>query len=236
MSEARLAEFEAFQATANYVGYRTDTEETPQGNLEPVYVAADPVQVLSGAKILAGYLCDGLSNERAGLIQVGAWEVDHYYPATFQTRVATNYFGGTLVGCEVLTSPAHVASRTSLLLEAIARESYSSQQMARLYRRRKHVLEDKAAEATANRAMADAATFLDAHFFRVFPHAMLSEEGIVMLQWRSGDRGTLLMFSGDGFVTYSSHGPDRDYISNSEEFPILNGLSPEAIKAISELS
>jgi hypothetical protein len=53
---------------------------------------------------------------------------------------------------------------------------------------------------------------------------MISDDGIVMLQWRSADRGVLLIFTADGTASYSIKRAGGLYSTNREEFPLSDDL------------
>lgn len=90
--------------------------------------------------------------------------------------------------------------------------SKSEEAIKNLFNRRCNALEDDNARLVALRAMTDAVKFLDVNSFPVEPYLMMSEEGLVMMQWQTYTSGFLVLFVGDGSVSYSTS--DQTYSSN----------------------
>lgn len=64
------------------------------------------------------------------------------------------------------------------------------------------------------------------------PSVFLSEEGNIGVQWRSVDRGLLIIFAGDGLATYSQKENGSHYSNNIVEFDPTSGVSDEVRNAI----
>jgi hypothetical protein len=91
-----------------------------------------------------------------------------------------------------------------------------------------------------NLAIADAATH-DAMIMvrRVklggTPHILLSDDGILALQWQRGEYGVALLFAGDGMASISFRRPGQFYAENGIDVPIYDYLPAsfnEALAAI----
>jgi hypothetical protein len=65
--------------------------------------------------------------------------------------------------------------------------------------------------------------------------ASISDDGIVTLRWHSDKKGALLVFSGDGTVTFAAREDDQLYGMNHREYSIETGLPQSAIETINEI-
>ena len=92
-------------------------------------------------------------------------------------------------------------------------------------------LEKDAAEP-ARRAVNDAIKFVDFNLPGGEPLVMLSDDGVLSLQWRRGERGVMLLFPGDGTGTYSIKEPGGSYAIGARDFPLEAGLVEEVRAAI----
>jgi hypothetical protein len=50
----------------------------------------------------------------------------------------------------------------------------------------------------------------------------VTDEGIAMLQWTTGERGVMLFFGGDGIVTMSTADATTDYSETLRDY-VING-------------
>jgi hypothetical protein len=83
---------------------------------------------------------------------------------------------------------------------------------------------DRDAAEAARRAVNDAIRFVDFNLPGGEPLVMLSDDGVLSLQWRLGDRGVMLVFTGDATGTYSIKEPGGFYATGAEDFPLERGL------------
>lgn len=116
---------------------------------------------------------------------------------------------------------------------------YANTPRSRLERKLREFLKfmklDEEAQPVARQALADA-TALVPTFPDFSPSVLLSDDGIVTLQWRaSTDRGVALVFAGDGTATYAAKTQGGSYAGNNKEFVIAGGLPDEARSAIETL-
>lgn len=88
----------------------------------------------------------------------------------------------------------------------------------------------------ASKAVEDACAFVSREIPDETPIVMVSDDGVVMLQWRRSDSGVLLAFSGDGTVTVSVKRPGGMYSSNPQNIPIAYHLPDEARAAIEKFA
>lgn len=88
--------------------------------------------------------------------------------------------------------------------------------------------EDVAKEA--ERAVADARAFANREIPEEKPLVMVSDDGLVMLQWRDESSGVLLIFTGDGTGSYSVKPSGGSYTANNLEFSLADGL-PAIVKS-----
>jgi hypothetical protein len=84
-------------------------------------------------------------------------------------------------------------------------------------------LDEEAAE-TARSVVGDARRFVAAHLPHAEPRVLLSDDGVLTLQWRKDDRGLIMIFSGDGTATFSIREPGGFYSTNGIEFHLSEGL------------
>jgi hypothetical protein len=104
----------------------------------------------------------------------------------------------------------------------------------RLVRKRVN-LDDDAIEI-ADRAVEEACEFVNREIPDESPIAMVFDDGTVVLQWRRGDSGALLIFPGDGTVTFSTkrsggqYTPDGIELSISESLPKLVRTTISSLK------
>jgi hypothetical protein len=76
----------------------------------------------------------------------------------------------------------------------------------------------------AQRAVDDACAFANREIPEQKPLVMVSDDGLVMLQWRNENSGVLLIFTGDGTGNYSIKCPGGSYTANNVEFLLADGL------------
>ena len=74
--------------------------------------------------------------------------------------------------------------------------------------------------ASASGAIRDVLRFLDTHSISREPRSSLSDDGLATLQWRSGNTGVMLVFSGDGQYTFSEKRTGTYYISDPREIAL----------------
>jgi hypothetical protein len=92
----------------------------------------------------------------------------------------------------------------------------------------------------ANFAIADAATH-DAMIMvrRVklggTPHILLSDDGILALQWQRGEYGVALLFAGDGVASISFRRPGKFYAENGIDVSIYDDLPADFNDAIAAI-
>jgi hypothetical protein len=84
-------------------------------------------------------------------------------------------------------------------------------------------------------AMYDAATLIRGNDLPGRPQIVISEDGIVTMEWHRGDRGAVLLFLGDGTVAMSLRQPGRGYAENSESMSVMGKIPPMFIGAIAQL-
>jgi hypothetical protein len=94
--------------------------------------------------------------------------------------------------------------------------------MIRAVHKRTSLDEDIAEEA--KRAIDDAWAFANRELSEENPFVMVSDDGLVMLQWRDESSGVLLIFTGDGTGNYSIKRPGGSYTANNVEFSLSDGL------------
>jgi hypothetical protein len=88
-------------------------------------------------------------------------------------------------------------------------------------------------QEVGRQAITQAAYFAGASLPTVqMPTVMLSDEGIVGLQWRNDRCGVLLLFAGDHKASYSVRDETHDYASNETEFLLTEGPPLELLDAI----
>jgi hypothetical protein len=92
-------------------------------------------------------------------------------------------------------------------------------------------LDEDALEA-ARRAVNDAIAFVDFNLPKGKPLVMLSDDGVLTLQWRLGGRGVIIVFTGDGTGTYSIKEPGGYYAVGAKEFNLVEGLDEQVRTAI----
>jgi hypothetical protein len=85
---------------------------------------------------------------------------------------------------------------------------------------------------SARRAVNDAIKFVDFNLPGREPLVMLSDDGVLSLQWRLGNWGVLLVFTGDGTGTYSIKQPGGSYAIGAKDFSLEHGLVEEVRAAI----
>ncbi len=100
------------------------------------------------------------------------------------------------------------------------REAYQSAQL------------DHDAAETARRAVNDAIGFVDFNLPGGKPLVMLSDDGVLSVQWRLGHLGVMLVFTGDGTGTYSIKRPGGSYAVGAKDFRLEDGLADEVRAAI----
>jgi len=91
---------------------------------------------------------------------------------------------------------------------------------------------DHDAAETARRAVNDAIRFVDFNLPGGEPLVMLSDDGVLSLQWRFGNLGVMLVFTGDGTGTYSIKQPGGSYAIGAKDFRLEDGLAEEVRAAI----
>jgi hypothetical protein len=91
---------------------------------------------------------------------------------------------------------------------------------------------DEDAVGSTRRAVNDAIRFVDFSLPRGEPLVMLSDDGVLSLQWRLGNRGVMLVFTGDGTGTYSIKEPEGSYAVGAKDFRLEDGLIEEVKAAI----
>ena len=87
-------------------------------------------------------------------------------------------------------------------------------------------LDEDAAEL-ARHAVNDAIKFVDFNLPEGEPLVMISDDGVLSLQWRLGSRGVMLVFTGDDTGTYSIKNPGGSYAVGAKDFPLEDGLVDE---------
>jgi hypothetical protein len=100
--------------------------------------------------------------------------------------------------------------------------------------REKVSLEDGAIEV-ANRAVGEACEFVNREIPDESPIAMVFDDGTVVLQWRRADSGALLIFPGDGTVTYSTKPVGGQYTPDGIELSISESLPKHVRSSINSL-
>jgi hypothetical protein len=96
------------------------------------------------------------------------------------------------------------------------------------------VLDNDVVES-ARRAVDEACAFVERELPNYSPTVMLSDDGVVMLQWRSPDTGVLLIFTGDGTGSFSIKKPGGRYSEGTEEFSIAGAIPVDARAAIDSI-
>jgi hypothetical protein len=91
---------------------------------------------------------------------------------------------------------------------------------------------DEDALELARRAVNDAIAFVDYNLPEGTPIVMLSDDGVLTLQWRLDDRGVMIVFTGDGTGTYSIKEPAGYYAVGAKEFSLVEGLDEQIRAAI----
>lgn len=84
----------------------------------------------------------------------------------------------------------------------------------------------------ARRAVNDAIAFVDFNLPEGTPIVMLSDDGVLTLQWRLDDCGVMIVFTGDGTGTYSIKEPGGYYAVGAKEFNLAEGLDEQIRTAI----
>ena len=100
-----------------------------------------------------------------------------------------------------------------------------------LAQQKKTVLEDEAIEI-AQRSVNDACVFVERELPDAAPSVMLSDDGVLMLQWRNADQGVLLIFTGDGTGSVSIKLRGGIYSVPGDDFSIDDKLPASAQDAI----
>jgi hypothetical protein len=98
--------------------------------------------------------------------------------------------------------------------------------------RKKAILEGEAAEV-AGRAVRESCAFVSREIPNETPVTMIFDDGVVVLQWRKGDAGALLIFPGDGTATLSVKSPGGQYAPDEKEFSVSDSL-PGSVRLIIE--
>jgi hypothetical protein len=97
-------------------------------------------------------------------------------------------------------------------------------------------LVDQEAQGLAARSMADAITLLHRHSLTMETAVSLSDDGVLTIKWLRDSKGALLIFGGEGIVTFAIRKGDQNYGSNYREISIERGLDREVIGFIQELA
>jgi hypothetical protein len=91
------------------------------------------------------------------------------------------------------------------------------------------------AREIAKAAVADAKGFSVRHRFASDPIILVSDDGVLTLQWRRENRGVMVIFTGDHTATYSVKEPGGYYASNGQEFDLAGALPVDLRRAIDSL-
>jgi hypothetical protein len=86
--------------------------------------------------------------------------------------------------------------------------------------------------STADTAVSDALTFAGRLQFPKLPVAMLSDDGVLTLQWRREGYGAALIFAGDAEVSIAFNRPGQRYTENGIEISIHDELPHEFLEAM----
>lgn len=92
------------------------------------------------------------------------------------------------------------------------------------------------AQEAAQRAINEAAAFLEDQLPGTHATVALSDDGVVTVKWQRDGRGALLIFSGDGTGTFSVSDNGSLYGMNYQDFDLRHGLPETARRAITELA
>lgn len=76
-------------------------------------------------------------------------------------------------------------------------------------------------------AISDAATLIRNNDLQGSPQILLSDDGLLTIEWHRGNRGAMLLFAGDGIVTIAIRRPGVGYAENGEDAP-LDGKLPQS--------
>jgi hypothetical protein len=84
---------------------------------------------------------------------------------------------------------------------------------------------DGDAKATADQATTDAIQIVRRENLAGNPNLYFSEDGFLSLQWKNGDLGAALIFSGDAKVSIAIRKPGLFYSDNGTEIDVTENLS-----------
>lgn len=87
-------------------------------------------------------------------------------------------------------------------------------------------------------AMSDAASLIRRNDLSGNPQIVISDDGILTIEWHRGDHGVVLLFAGDESVAISFRSPGIGYAENEMRVSVHNTLPSafsEALMQITEL-
>jgi hypothetical protein len=85
--------------------------------------------------------------------------------------------------------------------------------------------------AQADLAVGDAISLVQRTGLSSDPNVMLSDDGILALQWQSGELGVALLFAGDGVASIAFRRPGQLYADNGVDISVDEDL-PESFKIV----
>lgn len=94
---------------------------------------------------------------------------------------------------------------------------------------------DASEHATAAAAIKDGVSLVSQFVFQIEPWVGISDGGFAMMQWRVGHKGLILVFSGDGSVTFSTASATANYSESPAEYLIGNNSALTISSAIKDL-
>jgi len=94
---------------------------------------------------------------------------------------------------------------------------------------------DKVNVAIADAATHDAMIMVRRVKLGGTPHILLSDDGILALQWQRGEYGVALLFAGDGVASISFRRPGQFYAENGIDVPIYDDLPASFNEALAAM-
>ena len=89
--------------------------------------------------------------------------------------------------------------------------------------------------ATADSATRDAIIFVERNFLPENPNILFSDDGILALQWQSGDYGAALLFVGDGIASIALRKPGQYYAQNGIDIGIEDDLPAQFLEVLARI-